>query len=607
VARSNKAVPNVTFPTAGGGRFSLHDFKGKKAVVVVFLSFDCPVSTSYSQPLAELFQAYKEKGVAFLGVITGEDETPAGVAKKAREYKFPFAVLHDAQGAAAETLGARTTPEAFVLDAQWIVRYHGRIDNTYLARLKKNRETTSHDLPRALDELLAGKSVSRPVTEAIGCKILRPTGKNKAQAKVTFYRDVLPILQNRCQACHRPGEVGPFALMNYKQAVQWAEDIKEFTQSRQMPPWKPVEGVAFHNERKLIAKEIATLATWYDDDTPEGDPKDAPPPRKFPDGWQLGQPDLVLTGPEDFQIGPRGTDLFRCFVLPTKLPEDRYVTAVELRPSNPRVVHHVLLYVDPEHQGRTLEQKEVARKKDPAELDRGRGYTSKMGIGFRPRSGLGGWAPGNLPRFLPKGTGYLVPKGSDVIMQIHYHRDGKIEKDRTRLGLYFAKTPVQTPYQTMLLAGMQKGRSGIRFTVPAGAANFPLRGSMWVDQDCTLYTVMPHMHLIGKQVKVTLTPPDGKTMILVNIQDWDYNWQETYVLKNPLAIKAGTRFDVEAHYDNSADNPNNPFNPPRSISYGEQTTDEMCFVFLGATSAEKGRIKRRYYPRAKDVEKRKGR
>jgi peroxiredoxin len=600
---ADEAVPNVRLQAPGGKEFSLHDLKGKKAVVVVFLSFDCPVSTSYSATLADLSRAFKDKGVAFLGVTPGTDETPDAVADHARDYKIPFPVLNDPRCAAADALGARVTPEAVVLDGQWSVRYRGRIDNGYTARLKKNRRTTSHDLRRALDELLAGKPVSRPATEAVGCKILRPAAAAKAPAKVTFYRDVQPILQERCQACHRPGEVGPFALMNYRQAVQWAEDIKEFTQSRRMPPWKPTEGVPFHNERKLTAKEIDTLAAWYDADTPEGDPKDAPPPRKFPAGWQLGKPDLVLTPSAGLQIGPRGTDLFRCFVLPTDLPGDRYVSAVEVRPSNPRVVHHVLLYVDPEHHGRALEQKEEDRKKDPAEADGGPGYTSKMGIGFRPSSGLGGWAPGNLPRFLPDGTGYPLPKGADVIMQVHYHRDGKAEKDRTAIGLYFAKKPVTTRYGNLTLIGLQKGRWGIRFTVPAGADNFRLTGSMWVDQDCTLHSVMPHMHLIGKKVKVTATAPDSKPLTLVSVGEWDYNWQETYVLKKPLAIKAGTRFDVEAYYDNTAQNPNNPFDPPRDISYGEQTTDEMCFVFLGVTTADKRKLKPRYYPKPEELKK----
>ena len=209
---------------------------------------------------------------------------------------------------------------------------------------------------------------------------------------MTFYRDVVPVLQNRCQTCHRPGEVGQFSLMTYRQAVNWADDIKEYTRSRQMPPWKPVEGPAFHNDRRLSEREIATLAAWVDGGTPKGDPAEAPAPRRFVPGWQFGKPDLVLTVDQDFQIGASGRDLFRCFVLPTNLPEDKHVTAVEVRPGNPRVVHHALLFLDTSGQGRQLEQAEQQRKKDPAAMDIGPGDACLREI--VAREGLGAIAAG---------------------------------------------------------------------------------------------------------------------------------------------------------------------------------------------------------------------
>jgi peroxiredoxin len=598
-----KKIENVTFTTAGSKSFALYDLKNKQAIVLVFLSFDCPVSTSYSQPLALLYETYKNKGVAVIGMTTGEEADAGEVVRLAREYKLPFPVFKDARLSAANALKADVTPEAFLLDRHFILRYRGRIDNAYAARLKKNQRVTSHDLRSALDEVLAGKPVRQPATQAVGCSILREGKARPSTGKVTYYRDVLPILQNHCQTCHRPGEVGPFSLMTYKQAVNWASDIQEYTRSRKMPPWKPVEGAAFHNERKLTHKEVATLAAWVDGDTPAGNPKDAPAPRKFPEGWQLGKPDLVLTVPEDFQVGPSGNDIFRCFALPTNLSEDKYIAAVEVRPSNPRVVHHALLFIDPDGQARKLEKKEQVRPKKETELDRGPGYSSRMGIGFRPRSGMGGWAPGNMPRYLPDGTGYLLPKNSDVVLQIHYHRDGRVEKDRTALGLYFARKPVRTPYRSLTLAGLSKDGWGLYFSIPARNPDYILEGNAWVEQDCTVYSVMPHMHLLGKKIKVTLTPPEGKMQTLVAIRDWDYNWQETYVFKIPLKVKAGTRFTVSAHYDNSAKNPNNPNNPPRDVGYGQQTTDEMCFVFLGVTPDRPGRLRVRYTPPKKPVKK----
>jgi peroxiredoxin len=593
-------IDRVTFQDAAGKPFPLHDLKDKKAVVAVFLSFDCPVCTSYCPVLAELAKTYEPRGVAFVGITTNEDEDAAGVAKHAAEYKIPFPVFLDKRLKAADAFKAVTTPEAFVLDHHGILRYRGRIDDAYSARLKRKSQVSRHDLREALDEILADKPVSQPATVAVGCPITRDPANRKANGKVTYYRDVLPIVQNHCQLCHRPGEVGPFALLTYKQAVNWASDIKEYTQNRQMPPWKPVEGKPFLNERRLSEKDIATLAAWVDGGTPAGDPTDAPPRRTFVQGWQLGQPDLILTAEAEMQVGPSGKDLFRCYVLPTRLSEDKYVTAVEVRPGNPRIVHHTLQFIDTSGQARKLEQKEKERAKKPDELDVGPGYSSAMGVGFLPRGGLGGWAPGQMARHLPEGTGHLLPKGAEVVMQVHYHRDGRLEKDKTQIGLYFAKKPVSRPYQGLVVAG-GNGQGRVRFfMIPAGAARHRIQGSMWVEQDCVIHSVMPHMHLLGKEIRVTMTPPGGATETLVHIADWNYNWQETYWFKQPIAVKDGTRFDIEAYYDNSDANPNNPSHPPRLVTFGEQTTNEMCFGFIGATSDKPGRIRMRFEDKKAD-------
>lgn len=583
-----KKIPNVTFRDAAGKATSLYDLKGRKAIVVVFLSFDCPVSTSYSQPLNDLVSDFAKQGVSFIGLTANQDETPAQVAKLARDYNLKFPVYRDAGLKVADAFAAQITPEAFVLDGQYVMRYRGRIDNSYSARLKKNQQITANDLRQVLAEFVSGRPVTMRATEAIGCLIPREAKAVAKAGPVTYHRDVLPILQNHCQQCHRPGEVGPFSLMTYRQAVNWAADIKDFTQTRRMPPWKPTEGGPFHNTRKLTDRELATLAAWADGNTPEGDPKDAPPPRTFPEGWQLGKPDLVLTASNDYQLGPSGRDVFRCFVLPTHLTEDRYVAAIEVRPGNARVVHHTLLFIDTKGAGRKLEQQ--AREKPPKEpdphgpsdLDRGPGYSTSMGVGFLPQGALGGWAPGQMPRYLPEGTGISLPKGADVVMQVHYHRSGRLEKDRTSIGIYFAKKAVKQPYQGGILSG------GFFFAIPPGKERYPLKGTSWASADFELHSVMAHMHLLGKEIKVTLTEPDGKKRTLLNIADWDYNWQETYFFKEPVQVKAGTRLDVEAVYDNSLKNPNNPFNPPRRITFGEQTTNEMCFIFLGGTSQRRG-------------------
>lgn len=583
-AKLGQKIADVSFTDSAGKKFALYDQKEKQGTVVVFLSFECPVSTSYSSVLADIAKQYSDRGVAFIGVCGTEGETAESVAKHAEEYRLGFPVYFDPQGSAAAAFKAAKTPEAFLLDHNFVLRYRGRIDDGFAARLKKKLQIEHHDLKDALEEVLAGKPVSRPVTEAIGCPV-SIARKTKSDGKVTYYRDVAPILQSRCQECHRPGQVGPFSLMTYRQAINWADDIKEYTSSRQMPPWKIAEGTPFHNDRRMSDAEIATLAAWVDDGTPEGDPKDAPPTPKYAEGWKLGEPDLVLSTTDDFVLGAGGRDLFRVFVLPTNLDEDKFVVALEVKPGNPRVVHHTLNFIDETGQGRKLEQKgqEQEKSKKPDEFDRGPGYSVAMGVGFFPQGGLGGWAPGQRPQHMPDGYGFRLPKKADVVVQVHYHRNGRVEHDRLQIGLYFAK---KSEGMKVFKGGVIAGRF---LAIPPAIGSFPVTGSTTVSQECVLYSIMPHMHLLGRDIKVTMKVPEGEKQTLLKIADWDYNWQETYFLKEPLKLAPGTVLEVEAHYDNSTGNPNNPNSPPKFVTFGEQTTNEMCFVFLGATSDGPGR------------------
>ncbi len=590
--RLNKEIDNLTWTDIRGEASSLKAHAGSAATVVVFLSFDCPVSNSYTSALNELHKTYSDKGVSFLGIVPAADNAER-IGKRAAEFQFHFPIWVDDTWKSVHAFRATTTPEVFVLDHNQVLRYRGRIDNAYSARLKKNAQVTEHDLKNAIEALVKGQDVAKPATRAIGCPI-DVSERKVTSEEVTYYRDVLPILQKHCQTCHRPGDVGPFSLMTYKQAVNWASDIVTFTQTRQMPPWKPTGGVKFANARSLTQQEIDILATWEKNGCPEGNPQEAPPPLKIPAGWRLGEPDLILTVPEDFHIGPAGKDEFRCFVLPTGLTEDKFVVAYEVKPGNAAVVHHTLNYFDATGKGRKLEQQERERKKSPDEQDRGPGYSVAMGIGFlpspadAPRPGippvgsLGGWAPGQLPTQFPEGSGILLPKEADVILQVHYHRTGKPETDRTRIGLYFAKKPVEKAWNTLVITGM----TPFSF-IPAGKADHVEKGSGWLSDDAMIYSVMPHMHLLGKSVKITMTPPGEPTQLLLEIAQWDYNWQESYWLEKPILAKAGTRFDIEAVFDNSSKNPNNPRNPPKTVTFGEETTDEMLFGFVGAVPVDK--------------------
>ena len=586
-AKLGEKIADLAFRDDADRPITLHGFKDKKAVVVVFLSFECPVSTGYAPVLADLAQTYEKRGVAFLAVCPNTEETAARLARQARDYQLPFPVVRDERHAAVTAFAAAVTPEAFVLDGNFILRYRGRIDSGYAARLKKNLQVSRHDLRQALEEVLAGKTVSEPATFAVGCPIPRQADVRKGGA-VTYYRDVLPVLQDHCQQCHRPGEVAPFSLVTYRQAVNWAADIKEYTQNWKMPPWKPVEGGPFHGERKLSDRDIATLAAWVDGGTPEGDRRDAPAPRTFGETWSLGQPDLVLTMSDDFHLGPSGLDLYQHFILPTNLDGDRYVAAVEVRPGNRRVVHHAILFVDSQKRARRVEEYQQRKGNATAAGDHGPGFSVAMGLGFLPGflpdSGLGGWAPGMLPRHLPEGTGFFLPRGADVILQLHYHRNGRAEADRTSVGLYFSKQPKNRQHQGIPVPAHF-------VSIPAGTSHYPVSGDIILRQDCRLHSIMPHMHLIGREIKVTMQPPDGPPRILIGVKDWDFNWQEIYFFREAISVKAGTRFHVEGSFDNSAANPSNPHQPPRTVYLGVETGNEMCVGFLGMTPDQPGRIR----------------
>jgi hypothetical protein len=288
-----------------------------------------------------------------------------------------------------------------------------------------------------------------------------------------------------------------------------------------------------------------------------------------------------------------GDDLFRVFVVPTGLTENKWVIGYDVRPGNPRVVHHTLHYFDTTGQARNLEKNQRERDKLDIEsgrllADRGPGYTTGMGVGFFAPGGqrdaptfggLGGWAPGNAPQLVPPGMGYLLPKGADFLIQTHYHRNGQPARDRTQVGLYFAKGPVDQPWQTLIVNGMKPTEK-----IKAGETDHLSKGAIYLHTDALLHNVLPHMHLLGKRTKVTMTPPGGAPIVLVDIPVWDFKWQETYWFKEPIHAKIGTKIEIEAAFDNSSANPYNPSNPPKDVKVGEQTTDEMLFGFLGATS-----------------------
>jgi hypothetical protein len=409
----------------------------------------------------------------------------------------------------------------------------------------------------------------------------------------TYHREVARILQKNCQECHRPGQVAPFSLLTYEHARKRASDIGSVTAERKMPPWhaSTKEGGPFRDARILSDAEIATLAEWAESGCPEGNPADAPPAREWSSSWALGLPDLVLKLPEKYTVSADGRDELRVFVVPSGLTEGKWVAAVDFQPGNRKVVHHILSAFD---------LRGVAKKLD--EKDPLPGYHSFGGFGMFPSGALGGWSPGKRPVRYPDGTGRYLPAGSDVLIQVHYHKSGKVETDDSAIGLYFAKAPVDKQVRgTMVTPPRSSFLSRPKLRIPAGDSNYEVTGQSMIEQDAHLLAVTPHMHWIGKDFLLKAVRPDGSTMTLVRVDNWDFNWQSTYDLAAPVALQKGTRIELTAHFDNSAANPNNPSVPPVDIHWGEQTTDEMCIGFLALTFDDEHRGNRpppRFAPRA---------
>ena len=379
-------------------------------------------------------------------------------------------------------------------------------------------------------------------------------------ADVTFARDVAPILYRHCAACHRPGEVAPFPLLTYADAAKRAALIATVTASRYMPPWEPEPGYAhFLGARRLSDRDIATLRHWAQAGAPEGDPSQLPPAPHFPDGWQLGTPDLAVRMPTPFAVAADGPDLYQCIVIPLHLTEDKYVRALEFRPGARRVVHHALFLLDAAH---------IARRNGDA-------YSCFGTPGFLPSGALGGWTPGMQPERIPEGLQRILRKGSDLVLQVHYHPTGKPETDQSTLGLYFAKEPPAKWVADIALGSHQ-------IDIPAGERSYKVRDHFTTPVDVQAIGIIPHAHYICKDMQGWAILPDGSRKWLIWIRDWNFNWQEQYRYAAPVKLPAGTRLEMEFTYDNSDANPRNPNHPPRRVVWGPDTTDEMAGLHVQA-------------------------
>jgi peroxiredoxin len=393
----------------------------------------------------------------------------------------------------------------------------------------------------------------------------------KLPEKVTFSEHIAPLVFGSCTVCHRPGEAAPFALMNFADTHRHARTMLRAMTSRLMPPWLPEHGYGeFRGERRLSGRQIALFKKWVETGMAEGDATKTPKPPEFPSGWVLGKPDLTLTMERGFDVPADGPDIYQNFVLPTGLSETKYIAAVAFQATAPSVVHHILYFIDATGDARKLDGKD--------------GKPGFPGMGFRPTGTLGGWAVGRIPNRLPEDLAYVLTKGSDVVLQTHFHPTGKAENCKLTIGLYYAPKPpprtwviVQVPALFSMLKGVD---------IPPGKADYRVEDSFTLPVDVDVVRVTPHAHYIGKVLKADAKLPDGTTKPLLYVKDWDFAWQGSYDYKQFIRLPKGTVIHGEIMWDNSPDNPRNPNVPPIRITWGEATNDEMGSVSFGVVCAD---------------------
>lgn len=512
-----------------GFDFDLSLWAEDRLVVVTFLGAECPLGKFYAARLNELHSRYPD--IRFVAVNSNEGDSYEEMVEFGRLLNFP--IVKDTGNVWADELKATRSPETFLLNHHQVV-YQGRIDDQYEPGVHTRTVKRRH-LEEAIKEAIVGQPISVSKTEPVGCHIDRVEVKPSV-GKVTW-QHVAPIFYRKCVECHRPGQSAPFSLLTYEDAVGWTETIRDVLNDGRMPPWgaDPKYG-HFANDRSLTKEERLTLFQWLDEGTPNG--KASPPPI-FASDWNI-VPDLVLTAPE-FTVPAEGLLDYQNFIIDPGLNENTWVEAVEVKPGNRAVVHHATIYLQPKG--------------------------AKPDVMYSPRDDefLYGYLPGNSVLKLPPGHAKCIPAGWDLRLLVHYTPNGEEQRDQTQVGLRLAKQ--QPTHQVASKLLMVRG-----FELQPGEVRTLVKEHK-LTQDWTLLSLTPHMHLRGRSMLFEAIYPDHAE-VLLNVPDYDFEWQHAYVLAEPKAIPKGTILRCTAVYDNSANNKRNP-DPTVIVREGERTEDEM--------------------------------
>jgi peroxiredoxin len=563
------AVDDFALIDHQGGSFKLSRHADASAVVLYVYAAGCPIARQQLGDLADLAKRFDT--VKFLLLDASPQDTAASVREEAEQFDIPFPILIDDRQLVAEALDVRRTGEAIVLDpAHRRLVWRGPIDDRM--DYGGQREQAQHAwLADALTRLVNQQAVEPNTAEVRGCAVSLPRSKAERAATgaptPTFTQDVAPILHDRCQVCHRPSGIAPWAMTSYEVVRGWAPMMREVIRTRRMPPWHADPwGPAFNHDLSLTPDQAATLVHWAEEGTPRGDGEDPFVRDGVPDqpDWPLGTPDILLTLPER-KVPATGQVPYWRPHLALPITEPTWIRAAHVVPGNRKILHHALVFqVDAAHQN---------KRRDPNDDDELSIWQDLLFSAFVP--GMEAGDP------FPAGTGRLLMPGDELQLTVHYAPDGRKEVDQTRIGLYIAHEPPAAQFRVHAVANQD-------FRIPPGARAFPVQAEWVAPEPMMLLRVFPHMHLRGDTFTLEVVTPDGARQTVTRLPSYDFNWQRWYELTEPLFVPAGSRVICSGTFDNSAMNPNNP-DPSAAVRQGLQTTNEMFVGYVAwrsATAAE---------------------
>ena len=549
-------VADVTVTDVDGKKTTLARLTGATGAVIVIRDVECPVTQRYSPRLAELEKEFGAKGYTFTYVdVTPHSRADAKV--DAAKYQLMGRTILDADRRIVNALRATSAAEAFVIDARGTLRYRGAIDDQYGIDFHKNAPTVNY-LRESLGRVSSGREIVMRQTDAPGC--ILPTEQTAAGTSrpVTYHNRISRLVAENCQSCHRAEGNAPMPLDTYRQVADRRATIEFMTKSGRMPPWYAHRKIGeWANDRSLSERDLKDLLTWAHNGAPEGNAKDAPLPKKYAKGWNIGTPDAVMAASDTFKVPAQGVVEYKYSYTRTNFDEDKWVTALEIRPEAQKAVHHVIVFL--EEPGREPD----ARKRKPGDP--------------APQGGLAGFfgatAPGTPAMLFPEGTAKKLPKGAWLKFQIHYTPNGTEYLDNTKIGLIFADKPVTQEVVT-------RAAANTRFEIKPFEKDQVFTAEVTLRTGGTMLNLFPHMHTRGQAFKYEVIGATGKdTTTILDVPNYNFNWQTYYAFKKPLEIAAGAKLRVTAKYNNSTDNPFNP-DPSKTVRFGEQTFEEMMIGYF---------------------------